>query len=81
MNNTEFIESKPLELSYKIEYAQAVRDVIKRANESFVYEVTEEIGKSYVNFYICSPRTTFANAYFHLGILMCEAIREKKIMI
>jgi len=77
----EVIDNFPLELSFSDKNADAVRDVIKKAQESFVYKVKEQKTGNFIDFTIISPRTTLANAYYHLGILLCEAIKTKQILI
>lgn len=79
MDNKQFIYKYPLELSLLEEESEALRQVIKEANESFVYDVEEKIGVKtehgqYTDFYITCPTTTFAQAYFHFGILYAKKI-------
>lgn len=44
MDNKQFIKNYPLELSLPEKESEALRQVIKEANESFVYDVVETIG-------------------------------------
>lgn len=79
MNNKEFLENKPLELCLTTPCAKMLRKVIKIANETYVYDVREEKAVKcgnlqYYNFYITCPTTTFANAYFHFGLLYCKHV-------
>ena len=79
MDNKEFIESKPLELCLTTKEAKALRKVLAIANESYVFEHTDtkavKVGNlQYYNFYIICPTITFANAYFHLGILYAKHV-------
>lgn len=79
MDNKEFIKKYPIELGLLGKEARALRKVIKEANESYVYEVIEEKGVKtkfgqYYNFYIYCPTTSFANAYFHFGILYTKHV-------
>lgn len=79
MNNKQFICNYPLELSLPEKESEALRQVIKEANESFVYDVIETIGvknteEQYYDFHISCPTTTFAQAYFHLGILYSKTV-------
>lgn len=79
MNNKEFLKYYPLELSLPTTEAKALRKVIKKANESHVLDVREEIGikvgnLQYYSFYITCPMTTFASAYFHFGLLYCKHV-------
>ncbi len=79
MNNKEFLENKPLELSLPTKEAKMMRKILKIANESYVFDVKEEkdvkVGNlQYYKFDICCPMTNFANAYFHFGILYTENV-------
>jgi|JI10StandDraft_1071094.scaffolds.fasta_scaffold402645_3 hypothetical protein len=79
MNNKEFLKYYPLELSLPTTEAKALRKVIKKANESHVLDVREELGVKvgnlqYYNFYITCPMTTFASAYFNFGLLYCKHV-------
>lgn len=79
MNNKQFIYNYPLELSLPEKESKALRQVIKEANESFVYDVVEKIGvktdeDQYYDFHISCPTATFAQAYFHFGILYAKTV-------
>jgi len=79
MDNKQFIKNYPLELSLLEKESEALREVIKEANESFVYDVVDKIGVEtehgqYTDFYITCPTTTFAQAYFHFGILYAKTV-------
>lgn len=79
MDNKQFIYNYPLELSLPEKESEALRQVIKEANESFVYDVVEKNGiktteEQYTDFYINCPTTTFAQAYFQFGILYAENV-------
>lgn len=79
MDNKQFIYNYPLELSLPEKESEALRQVIKEANESFVYDVVEKIGvktteEQYTDFHITCPTTTFAQAYFHFGILYTKSV-------
>jgi hypothetical protein len=79
MNNKEFIQNYPLELSLPEKESEALRQVIKEANESFVYDVVEKVGTKtdedqYFDFHISCPTSSFAQAYFHFGILYAKDV-------
>lgn len=79
MDNKQFIYNHPLELSLLEKESEALRQTIKKANESFVYDVVEKIGVKteygqYTDFHISCPTTTFAQAYFHFGILYLKNV-------
>lgn len=79
MDNKKFIENHPIELSLLEKEAEALRLVIEKANESFVYYSEEKTGVKtkhgqYTDFYISCPTTTFAQAYFHFGILYAKHV-------
>lgn len=79
MDNKQFIYNYPLELSLPEKESEALRQVIKEANESFVYDVVEKMGvktkeDQYYDFNISCPTTTFAQAYFHFGILYAKHV-------
>lgn len=79
MNNKEFLEKNPLELSLPTTEAKELRKIIKMANESHVLNVIEEKGVKvgnlqYYNFYITCPTKVFANSYFHFGLLYCKYV-------
>lgn len=79
MDNKQFIYNYPLELSLPEKESEALRQVIKEANESFVYDIVEKIGAKtdedqYYDFNISCPTTTFAQAYFHFGILYAKTV-------
>ena len=79
MNKKEFIENYPLELCLPTKEAEALRKTLKVANESYVYDTEEKkgvkVGKlQYYDFKIHVPLTTFANAYWHFGILYAENV-------
>lgn len=80
MDNKQFIKNYPLELSLPKKESEALRRVIKEANESFIYDVVETIGvktkeeEQYYDFHIICPTTTFAQAYFHFGILYAKSV-------
>lgn len=79
MDNKQFIYNYPLELSLPEKESEALRQVIKEANESYVYDVIEKTGVNteygqYTDFYITCPTTTFAQAYFHFGILYAKNV-------
>lgn len=79
MKNSEFLKKHPIELSLTEKESEALRQVIKEANESFIYDVVETVGVNteygqYTDFYINCPTTTFAQAYFHFGILYAKSV-------
>jgi len=79
MDNKEFIESKPFELCLPTKEAKELRKVLAITNESYVFDFTDvkgiKVGNlQYYNFHITCPTTTFANAYFHLGILYAKHV-------
>jgi hypothetical protein len=79
MNKKDFLKNYPIELSLPEKESEALRQVIKEANESFIYDVVEEIGiktteDQYYDFHISCPTTTFAQAYFHFGILYSKYV-------
>ncbi len=79
MDNKQFIQNYPLELSLPTKESKAIRKIIALANESFVFDTREEKGikvgnLQYYNFYINCPTTQFANAYFHFGLLYTKHV-------
>jgi hypothetical protein len=79
MDNKQFLENHPIELSLLEKESEALRLVINEANESFIYDVVEKTGVKteygqYTDFYISCPTTTFAQAYFHFGILYAKYV-------
>lgn len=75
----QFIKDHPIELSLPLKEAKALRKIIILANESHPIEHTEELGVKagklqYYDFRIWAPVTTYAQAYFHFGILYAKHI-------
>lgn len=79
MDNNKFIENHPIELSLLEKESEAMRYLIKKANESFVLEYKESVGVKtsmgqFTDFYIYCPTRNFANAYFHVGIMYAKEV-------
>ena len=79
MDNKEFLENNPIELSLLENESEAMRELLKKANENFILEAKESIGVKtemgqFTDFYIHCPKRNFANAYFHIGIMYAEYI-------
>lgn len=70
----QFIKHFPIQLSWPEPCAVLMREVLKEANESYVIIYREEKGihchgHQYYDFFIYCPTTSFAQAYYHIGIL------------
>lgn len=79
MDNKEFLSNNPIELSLLENESEAMRELLKKANENFVLEVKELIGVKtemgqFTDFYIHCPKRNFANAYFHIGLMYAKNI-------
>ncbi len=79
MDNKEFIQNHPIELSLPLKEAIALRKIIIEANRDYVLEVEETLGVKvgnlqFFDFKIHSPVIGFANAYFHFGILYTQKV-------
>lgn len=79
MSNKEFIEKYPLQYSLPAKESEALRKLLKKANETYVLEVKEEKGVrvgrlQYTDFTITCPTTSFASAYAHVGLLYSEKV-------
>lgn len=81
MTNKEFIQAYPGQINVKEKYAQVIRDMLKKVNESYVVYVKEETYKDRVEFYITVPTTTFALAYMYIGGEYRDLIRTGKVKI
>lgn len=79
MSNKSFIENHPLELCLPSKESKALRKILKEANQNYVLECKETLGVKpdgvqYYNFEIHCPTTSFANAYWHFGLLYAKHV-------
>lgn len=78
MNNKEFLKYHPLTLIYYGDEAKIFRKILKEANRSYVFACEEEKDDGCVIFNVCCPTTSFATAYWHLGILIEKNLLSKR---
>jgi hypothetical protein len=78
MNNREFLEQYPLEVSVHKKDLDGIISLLTTADESNVIRYTaKKISEDIWNFSIHIPTTNFAYGYFYIGILW-ERLKRKQ---
>jgi len=79
MNNKEFLNHYPLEFSLPLKEARVLKICLDQASRDYSIEYTVKkdvkVGKlQYYKIEVTCEKTSFAKAYFHIGLLYAEKV-------
>jgi hypothetical protein len=76
--NQKFMNAHPLELSFDKEESIKLREILKEAQRDYGFSIEEDHSNTFTSFYIVPHTTSFANTFYHIGIMIWKEILSKR---